>query len=582
MTIRDRQEGSVAVILFEKRYAATLDMLIEVSTAATLETWSFDDRDHRLAAEAAFAERSVKARCRSAYKPLVCAFREEIDTHGLARVEVSYPCHPAASPARFLLESYPLAALYPDIVFHFRPSEARAEMPTYRLRLHYADGRDDTLDVLAPNRVHHDFADEETLSPCGWRIADGVESPITTDYEQLFVDAMSAIRDAEWEREPYFETLTISATLPIADETLGYADEVLSLREALHEDFYFSLLEVFQRRSGRPLGDRHLQPGQIVPAIRFGENYCVNVSIGAHDRSAGGSEMQPLETPTAPLSPGQISTALQVLGGISFQATSVAGRRVEGRYVRGNDRAMMISAGQHANETSSPAGTLQAAGVLAQREGAHFSLCPLENPDGYALHQRLMADNPRHMHHAARYTALGDDLEYREDDRHETAIRVEAERLTGAKLHLNLHGYPAHEWTRPLSGYIPRGFEMWTLPKGFFLILRYRPGWDATARWLIESVTLALNEVPDLRAFNDRQMALFETHAGATGFEMIHGFPCLIAEDNRHRVPLTLITEYPDETVYDKAFAAAAAAQRATVLAAYDAWQALPDDLLHR
>ncbi|WP_198655657.1 peptidase M14 [Salinicola sp. CR57] len=572
------------MILFDKRYPATLDTLVEASTAATLETWTFDDQATRRQAEKALAGRGITARCRSAYKPLVCAFREEITTEGLTHVEVTYPRHPAAPASRFLLESYPLAALYPGVGFEFAAGDMCDELPVYRLRLRYADGRDEPLDVLAPNRRHLDFADEPALSPCGWQIVDGAGGALTTVYEQLFAEAMTAIRGATWgtrerDQEPYFEELNITATLPIADEPLGYADEALSLREALHEEFYFSLLEVFQRRSGRPLGDRHLQPGQIVPEIRLGNGYEVTVETRDYDRETIASPRESLDAVTRPLSPRQIAEELESLGGAPFYATSVAGRRVEGRYVAGCDRGVIISAGQHANETSSPAGTLQAAGLLAQREGAHFSLCPLENPDGYALHQRLVADNPCHMHHAARYTALGDDLEYREAGEHETAIRLEAERLTGARLHLNLHGYPAHEWTRPLSGYVPRGFEMWTLPKGFFLILRHASGWADASRWLIEAVTLALGEVPGLRAFNDRQIALFEIHAGETGFEMINGFPCLVAEDDRHRLPLTLITEYPDETVYGDAFAAAATAQRATVLAAYEAYQRMPGHL---
>jgi hypothetical protein len=40
-------------------------------------------------------------------------------------------------------------------------------------------------------------------------------------------------------------------------------------------------------------------------------------------------------------------------------------------------------------------------------------------------------------------------------------------------------------------------------------------------------------------------------------------------------VPLTLITEYPDETIYGQAFIAGHNAQTAFVLAAYDAYQAL-------
>src|SRR5690606_15628765 len=148
-------------------------------------------------------------------------------------------------------------------------------------------------------------------------------------------------------------------------------------------------------------------------------------------------------------------------------------------------------------------------------------------------------DNPRHMSHAARYTALGDDLEYRDPDNagpllFETAIRIEAEKRSGARLHVNLHGYPAHEWTRPLSGYIPRNFAMWTLPKGFFLIVRHHQGWDIPARKLTEAVTRRLAKLPGLLDMNARQIKLFEQHAGETGFEMINGFPCLVSLDERN------------------------------------------------
>ncbi|WP_282236096.1 M14 family zinc carboxypeptidase [Salinicola endophyticus] len=593
--------GASATDLFSRTYAATLTTLAAEFSGERLETWTFDDRATRRQAEAALAERGIAARCRSAYKPLLCAFREEIETRDLLACEVIYPRHPQASEQRFRLESYPLAACYPQVAFRFVAGVCRAALPVYRLRLRYADGRERECEVLAPNRVHDDFTGEPALSPCGWCREGGLAGAameekaaetasggraLWTAFEALYHDSVSAIRDADWGDEPYFARLEIAVTLPVDDEPLAYDDEVLSLREALHEELYFSLLEVFQRRSGRPPGDRHLQPGQIVPQVRRGETLSVRAVAHAAlpqatlpDIPAGDWQAQ-LSAPQGPLPPAVIEAALAALPGSRFQARSVAGRTLSGCHIAGRDRAVMISAGQHANETSSPAGSLQAAFTLARRPGAHFTLCPLENPDGYALHQQLIADNPRHMHHAARYTALGDDLEYREPARFESTIRTQAEQLSGAQLHLNLHGYPAHEWTRPLSGYVPRGFEMWTIPKGFFLILRYRPGWEAAARWLLEAVTRALAEEAALQALNRRQLAQFNAHAGDDGFERINGFPCWLAVDERHRVPLTLITEYPDETVYTDAFQAAAAAQRATVLAAYEAFQRLPAALL--
>ncbi|WP_347266894.1 peptidase M14 [Paracoccus sp. (in: a-proteobacteria)] len=569
------------MILFEKTFPPALAGLAETLEAATVETWSFDDSATRRRAEARLAARGITARCRSAYKPLLCAFREEIETAGLTRARITWPRHKDAGPRRFLLESYPLTALFPAVAFEFTEGAESPDLPRYDLSLIYADGREVTTSVLAPNRSHPDDAGNTALSPCGWLIADGKATALATEYETLFHQAMQAIRNADWQAEPYFQELNITASLPIADEDLGHGDEIMSLREALHEDFYFSALEHFQKRSGRAQGDRRLQPGQIVPEIRLGALASVRVETRALDGASVSDHRQPLETAERALSQVQIAEELTRIPGARFAARSVAGRPVAAVHHPGSDRAMMISAGQHANEISAPIGALRAGLELAKREGAHFTLSPLENPDGYALHQRLTQDNARHMHHAARYTALGDDLEYREGaELYEQAIRREAEARSHALLHVNLHGYPAHEWTRPLSGYVPRGFEMWTIPKGFFLVMRHATGWEAPAQALMDQVTRELGNVPGLADFNAAQIALFERHAGETGFQMLNGFPVLIGQDDRHRVPMTLITEYPDETIYGDALRAGHAAQMATVLAAYAALQALPAAIL--
>lgn len=566
------------MILFEKSYDSTLQTLSEGLTGREIAIWSFDDHATRRAAEARFAARGLKGRCYSAYKPLVNTFLHDIETTGLIAAKILYPVHPGAKPRRFLLESYPLGGLFPGVAFDFQARKSSTELPRYLLTLTYADGREAELDVLAPNRLHQDYADGEVLSPCGWLEIDGEAQAFETDFEQAFHETMAAIIAGPWQEEPYFQELNIAVTLPVQDEPLPYGDECLSLAEALHEEFYFSSLEHFALRSGRAPSDRHLRPGQIVPEIRRGDRLAVRLETRDWDAVSRSTHLQALETANEPLSQAQIAAELDALGGEPFSAQSVSGRQIEARYIAGSDRGVMISAGQHANETSAPIGVLRAAKQLNAQKGAHFSISPLENPDGYALHERLIKDNPRHMHHAARYTALGDDLEYRSAEMlHEKAIRHAAEELVGAKLHLNLHGYPAHEWTRPLSGYVPRAFEMWTIPKGFFLILRHLPGWAEASRLLMDEVTKKLNSVPGLRDYNQAQIALFSVHAGETGFEILNGFPVLISEDNRHTVPMTLITEYPDETVYSDKLRAAHEAQMATVLAAYDALQHLPE-----
>jgi hypothetical protein len=173
------------------------------------------------------------------------------------------------------------------------------------------------------------------------------------------------------------------------------------------------------------------------------------------------------------------------------------------------------------------------------------------------------------MHHAARYTAHGNDLEYGPDDPEtEKAVRLRALALSGAQLHVNLHGYPAHEWTRPFTGYVPRGFEHWTIPQGFLLILRHHPDWAEQGRALLESVAHRLSAIPDLAAFNRRQREVCAAHAGGLPCEVIGAVPCFIAPDARSPAPLTLITEFPDETVIGEAFRFAHTVQMTAALAA--------------
>ncbi len=566
--------------IFDQTFERTLDALVATAEPGqSFEAWTFDDAKSRRDAENRLKKKGVSARIRSAYKPLLFTFLEEINLDGVDTIEVRYPVHANAPANRFRLEAYPLAALVGDTKIDFIAREDDG--------FHYdvtlsRNGKKETLKVLAPNRVHTDIVGETNVSPTGWfRLAgDTAGKRLETDYERLFEAAINAVANHGWgDEEPYFEELNIRVAHPAEDLALSVGDEVISLREALHEDFYFSLLEFFQKKSGRPLGDRGLKPGQIVPEIVKSEG---EVSVRIETRALttaflDGGE-QRIDEAREPVAAGQLATLLTEIGGEAFEARSRSGRTLAARYLAGSDAAVMISGGQHPNETTGIVGAIRAARRLAERKGAHFTISPLENPDGYALHQRLRVDNPRHMHHAARYTALGDDLEYRTPEnsgRHinEKELRFKAQEMSGASLHVNLHGYPSHEWTRPLSGYVPRNFAMWTLPKGFFLIIRHHADWESQAETLLDRVTRHLGAIPGLLDYNNRQIALYETHAGETGFRIINGFPCLSSIDDRHTVPMTLITEYPDETIYGDDFITGHTAQMETVLSAYEAWQ---------
>ncbi|AVO48034.1 peptidase M14 [Melaminivora suipulveris] len=555
-----------------------------------VEGWLLEGHGARRAAERELAGAGVHARFRSAYKPLVHYFIEEVDVARLAGADIRCPLPAIGDARRFVLEAYPLGALLPPGALQWSVRDDGA--PWYDVQLRWRDGSESVTRVHAPNREHLDATGAPVLSPTGWLrvgsaagLADRLDAAVSTDYEQAFNLAMQAARGHAWPRqEPYFERLEIRIDLPGFEQRVGWFDETLSTLEALHEDLYFSLLEFFQQHSGRAAGDRRLQPGQIVPDVRGGaQRPRVWVRLRAFEDAA----VQDTDTNTTPASetpaalldappPAErIRRVMHAWPAERFHAPTRQGRTVWGQYHAGSRQPIFLSAGQHANETSGVVGALRAAEALRRVPGAHFALVALENPDGYALHRELCAQHPGHMHHAARYSALGDDIEYREHppllERH---ARQTALFLSGAQLHVNLHGYPAHEWTRPLSGYMPRGFEQWMLPKGFFLILRHHAGWQQPARALLESVCEQLRAVPGLAEFNSRQRALYECHAGPLPFELIHGIACMQAQTS-HDAPVTLITEFPDETIHGARFRFAHTVQMETALAAERAWQSL-------
>lgn len=571
--------------LLEKTFDRTLDAWIHAYKApawrgAAVEGWLFEGVDARREAEARLAQAGVTARFRSAYKPLLHYFLEEVERDGLVAVDLRYPRHEHALPKRFTLEAYPLVALLQGVRVTMKPGASDLH---YDVTLVYADGRRREDRVFAPNQLGQAQDGTPELSPTGWlrvRDADGAmqtDAAQATEYQQAFRSIVDTVRNHPWgAHEPYFDRLEIRVDLPGMDFALPVDEEIVSTFEALHEDLYFTLLEHFQHHSGRPSGDRGLQPGQIIPDIRRHDGAArVLVTLEPFAPPAPVAPVA-LDAPLAelrqPLAAGQIAGCMAALGGDAFQAVSRQGRPVLGTYLRGPGPAVFISGAQHANETSGVVGALRAAQALKARGDAHFALIAAENPDGYALFNRLREQHPRHMLHASRYSALGDDIAYREHAPFfEREGRHQAHAISGAQLHINLHGYPAHEWTRPLSGYLPRNFELWTIPKGFFLVLRHHSGWRERARRLIEGVTARLaRNVPGLVEFNARQLELFHAHALETGFDVLNGIPVQVTETDREALPMALISEFPDETVYGDRFVFAHTVQMETVLAATD------------
>lgn len=466
--------------LLEKTFDRTLDAWIHAYKApawrgAAVEGWLFEGVDARREAEARLAQAGVTARFRSAYKPLLHYFLEEVERDGLVAVELRYPLHEHAQAKRFTLEAYPLVALLQGVRVTMKPGASDLH---YDVTLVYADGRRREDRVFAPNQLGQAQDGKPELSPTGWlrvRDADGAiqtDAAQATEYQQAFRSIVDTVRNHPWgAHEPYFDRLEIRVDLPGMDFALPVDEEIVSTFEALHEDLYFTLLEHFQHHSGRPSGDRGLQPGQIIPDIRRHDGAArVQVTLEPFAPPAPVAPVA-LDAPLAelrqPLAAAQIAGCMAALGGDAFQAVSRQGRPVLGTYLRGPGPAVFISGAQHANETSGVVGALRAAQALKARGDAHFALIAAENPDGYALFNRLREQHPRHMLHASRYSALGDDIAYREHAPFfEREGRHQAHAISGAQLHINLHGYPAHEWTRPPVGLPAAQFRVVDHPQG--------------------------------------------------------------------------------------------------------------------
>lgn len=554
----------------------TLDVLVSGLIAnppgKPVEAWVFDDEPSRRAVEEKLAAAGIAARIRSSYKPLVYFFLEELHIASLAKVEIGYPVHPAADPQRFLIEAYPLAALVGDaeVAFHANTLDL-----TYDIKLTTKAGETKTCTVFAPNVVENDHVGKPVLRCCGW--ANGER--LKTDFEAIFLAAVDAVKQQTWERkQPYFDRLRITVDLPARDLDLDFCSESISLREAMHEDLFFSLRECLDAEMGAMAGRGGARPGQVVPDIRGTDgNPRIIMTVedfGEHEETTG--EDVDIATATRPLKIGQIRRELAKIEGEPIKALSREGREVLGRYRKGPGPAVLISSGQHANETSGPVGALRAAQQLAADPDQHFAVVPVENIDGYELHQRLIVENPFHMHHAARYTAFGDDLSFTvPPPMYEREARGKALDLSSAKLHLNLHGYPSHEWTRPMSGYLPRGFELWTIPKGFFLIVCTHPGWEAIGEAILDEVAERLAEDKSLVEFNAKQIDCVRLHMPNAPFEVRYGIPVLKQVGTLYQAPVTIITEATDETVYEQIFVDCHDAQTRSVLYAVEAYRRL-------
>ena len=329
-------------------------------------------------------------RFRSAYKPLLHYFLEEVERDGLIAAEIRYPLHEHAQAKRFTLEAYPLVALLDGVRVTLQPGASDLH---YDVDLRYADGREIQSRVFALNQLGHAPDGVAELSPTGWlRVRDAagetrVDAAQATEYQLAFRAAVDAVRNHAWgAHEPYFERLEIRVDLPGIDFALPVDEEIVSTYEALHEDLYFAagtLPAAFRPPARRPRPAAR----QIIPDVRRHDGAArVRISVEAFTPISAVTPALPgfpLAQAREPLSAAQIAGCMAALGGDTFQATS----RQAGRCWAPTCAAPVPPSSFPAPSTPTkpPAwSALRAAQALAASGKGHFALIAAENPDGYA------------------------------------------------------------------------------------------------------------------------------------------------------------------------------------------------------
>lgn len=524
--------------------------------------WLFEDMSARRCAERAARLKGRTLRLRSAYKTLLHDVLEDGLLDDASSATIRYPVVEGCPDDRFRLECYPLHALCSHCDISFEASAHEGDgLPVYEIIT-----PEKKISVMVPVRWTHAGDESPVLAACGWLVDDvGKGRSFETEFEYIFARVcaemkalpLNPLNPEEPDAPIFFDRLEIDAVIPASDQPLAVGNECISLAEALHEEIYFASLEVFRHRLGLPSGARTVTSGQVIPRIRIGDTPHLRMELRRCDPQSDQDRAgcPDLDDATTWLSPAEIAKHLEALQGKPYSVMSRQGREVSGRHITGAGQTMLaISAGQHPNETSPMVGALRAARDLAAEGRVNFTINPLENPDGYAVFRELSTFHPKHMHHAARYTASGADQSCG-GGRHESAIRTKAFEHLPARVHLNLHGYPSHEWVRPLSGYIPQGFDQWTIPKGFFLILRYNPDEQALADLVLNAGLEALAAFKPLADQNRRMLDMYDRYVSHRAFDIHDGcipFSVSPVADPDYRV--TIITEAPDETIFGEDF----------------------------
>ena len=379
--------------LFQAQYATSLERLVAEFgrppyRGACVEAWTFDGPDRRQKTEAHLKDLGVRARIRSAYKPMLHALLEEADLSEFEEITVHYPVLDNLPENRFLLEAYPVFDLLSGLTCRFVPETSQNGAVYYRVVARTRSGEHRDWEVFAPNQWCQDLVGKPTVTPCGWIRVSGAQQAdldrddiLSTDLEQAFHDIMRCLRREVWAGEgPYFDRLEMRVSAPFFEKALPIAGQLdrewISSAEMLHEEIYFSALELLKAQNGLDEIERTFGPGQLVPITEISKEELVSVEVmmtkdpqrantPLRDTEEGASQAQSdpldmLDTATHWLDADTVKACLDTLGGVAMDGTSRRGRPVWSRHFAADGPGLMVTAGQHANETSGTIGALRA------------------------------------------------------------------------------------------------------------------------------------------------------------------------------------------------------------------------------
>jgi hypothetical protein len=101
----------------------------------------------------------------------------------------------------------------------------------------------------------------------------------------------------------------------------------------------------------------------------------------------------------------------------------------------------------------------------------------------------------------------------------EAAVRKNLQERWLPDIHLNLHGYPSHEWVQAFSGYSPYLFRDYWIPKGWFayyraLRLPIYDKWKEAGEELSREIIAEMNSDERTKKSNEKFYGRFRRWAG--------------------------------------------------------------------